>query len=251
MPQKTPEEIIRESGNSFQCKVATRFRDAGWNVTFSPYYVDNATDKARELDLVCERIYQFQDPYFGSMEYRIQLYVECKYINQPVVFWFDDRNDKMTEGWVHRSTPFKRNNVYRFEHHYLKTEKVVAKLFSSGKGEESDPIYKAVAQCLGGLIHHRGQIPPPPTLGKAFVRYPVIVHSGGPYFHRTGVSPGDGPATLLDSNFMLEVNYAFREPGGDSKREYFLIDVVSVNSLDGFFRSLEHEVENAWQLMGR
>lgn len=64
--QKTPEEIIAVSGNTFHCKVATAFRNAAWTVTISPYYVDSASDKTREFDLLCERKigwkYDFQQP---------------------------------------------------------------------------------------------------------------------------------------------------------------------------------------------
>jgi hypothetical protein len=61
--KKTPEEIIIESGNRFHCEVATFFRDNGWTVLLSPYYVDNATDKVREIDLICEKAWQFRDDY--------------------------------------------------------------------------------------------------------------------------------------------------------------------------------------------
>jgi hypothetical protein len=50
--EQQAENIVKESGNTFQAKVATYFRSMQWNVMLSPYYLDNATDRARELDLV-------------------------------------------------------------------------------------------------------------------------------------------------------------------------------------------------------
>ena len=159
----------------------------------SPYYVDSATDKSRELDLLCEKEIGWSFAGRQAKSLRIQLFVECKCIPQPVVFWFDARDNASTLAWLDANTPFKYRNSYQDQHHYIKAAGDVAKLFSSGGGklEENDPIYKALTQCLGGLIHNRG-LPSTlksPTAGAAVttLRYPIIVHSSATNFHRTEV----------------------------------------------------------------
>ena len=57
--------LIAESGNSFQCRVATFFRDRKWAVLISPYYVDSSTDKTRELDLIAEAVYSVKRVWIG------------------------------------------------------------------------------------------------------------------------------------------------------------------------------------------
>lgn len=53
--QDKVQELIDQSGNNFHTKVATWLIDNGWHVTISPYYMDYATNKSREIDLVAEK----------------------------------------------------------------------------------------------------------------------------------------------------------------------------------------------------
>jgi hypothetical protein len=50
-------DLAATDGNAFHAKVATHFRQREWRVLISPYYVDNATGQAREVDLLCERLF--------------------------------------------------------------------------------------------------------------------------------------------------------------------------------------------------
>ena len=83
--------IITESGNSFHCRVATAIRQSGWTVSLSAYYVDAATDKAREIDIIAERLYPMPTRNMNQPPRAliVRLYIECKYTTQDTVFWFD------------------------------------------------------------------------------------------------------------------------------------------------------------------
>src|SRR5882724_3658411 len=102
-------ELVARSGNTFHCEVATYFRANGWSVLLSPYYVDNATGKVREVDLLCEKLWEFwndANPKISRV-FRMQLFVECKYIpeNTATVFWFDEGDKKSVRELVIGSVP--------------------------------------------------------------------------------------------------------------------------------------------------
>jgi hypothetical protein len=116
-------ELVGTDGNAFHAKVAMQFRQREWRVLISPYYVDNATGQAREVDLLCERIFPYRmhnDNGWGV--YRIQLFVECKFIKGPVMFWFDARDRERTLAWLDMHTPFTRGQgTSQRKHRYINT----------------------------------------------------------------------------------------------------------------------------------
>ncbi|MFN7835128.1 MAG: hypothetical protein ACK5NY_04970 [Burkholderiaceae bacterium] len=54
-------DLIKSSGNNFHAKVARWFADNGWHVVISPYYMDQTQSKAREIDLVAEKLWPLTD----------------------------------------------------------------------------------------------------------------------------------------------------------------------------------------------
>jgi hypothetical protein len=57
------EKIIDESGNSFHCKVTNFLKKKGWHTLVSPYYMDGATNKPREIDLIAEKYWNRKHDY--------------------------------------------------------------------------------------------------------------------------------------------------------------------------------------------
>jgi hypothetical protein len=49
------EAVVKESGNSFHSKVVNYLEGKGWHTLVSPYYMDNGTNKPREIDLIAEK----------------------------------------------------------------------------------------------------------------------------------------------------------------------------------------------------
>lgn len=247
-------KLVGESGNSFHCRVANALRDRGWTTVMSSYYIDAGTDKAREVDLIVEKAYRVDFEQGRPKTIRLRLYVECKYITQHVVFWFDSRDDDRAHGWLYRNTPFRKDNTLLSEHHHMRGVTSVAKLFASeGKrNEDNDPIFRALNQVLNGYVHNKGGellIPARNTEGVTLLEYPVIVFSDFSLFYRTDVKQSREPV-LIDDNFLLELNYAFVDKQKNGRRDYFLVDMVAFDGLNTFLQSLDHEIKHVQMLVG-
>jgi hypothetical protein len=125
------------------------------------------------------------------------------------------------------------------------------------QGDENDPMFRTVNQCLNGYVHNRSRenlVPIRAGLQFTEFNYPVVVCSDFSKFARTNVADSDNSLdpTELKENFLLEVNYAYlsRLNATSATREYFLIDVLEFAGLDGFVTSLTSEVDAAIEMVG-
>jgi hypothetical protein len=183
----------------------------------------------------------------------VRLFIECKYITQGVVFWFDSIDEVRAREWIYSRTPFARDNVFSKEHHYLTRGDEAAKLFASAKqkGDENDPIFRAVNQCLNGFLHSRDRaslIPYADGEDSIELKYPVIVCSEFGDFFRTSVRDTTDPVAIKE-NFLLEVDYAYVAREGGTT-EFSLLDFVEFGQLKTFIECLEREVEALSKLVG-
>ncbi|MDB6013135.1 MAG: hypothetical protein JWL65_5385 [Gammaproteobacteria bacterium] len=245
--------LAERSGNSFQCKVANYFRANKWEVLLSPYYVDALTDKTRESDLIVERLFRVPSGFVGPpRSIHLRLFIECKYVPEGAgaVFWMDPMDPMKAQNRVFTHTPFIPNHPRNLEHHYFQTTDLVAKLFASekkGQGDESDPIYKALNQCINGFIHNQTRASMIGTVPKEItiqIDYPAIVCSSFDQYYWTSVAnPVD--STPMQRNFLLEVDYAYVNPRKGVARDYFLVDMVDFSKIDLFVKSIETEMDAA------
>jgi len=234
-------EIIKNSGHNFHYKVVNLLREKGWFVLVSPFYRDNVTDKSREIDIIAEKAYDVRmfEKWLGNLN--VKLFIECKHINKECVFWFDNKDTERAIERIREDTglphPYQDSTLER--HHYYTPEKV-AKLFSSGMNKqlENEPIYKAINQCLHGMIYYRyrGSILPRESSRSQkilkTITYPMIVVNNFDNFYR--VDSSSEKFRKIEDNFLIEVNYAYLVEGRKSKDEYFLIDVVEFDKLIKF-----------------
>ena len=244
------EVIVNESGNTFHCRVANYLRGKGWYTLISPYYMDSATGKPREIDLIAEKSWYVGEQFFNEKHgfIIIKLFVECKYISQPNVFWFSDKDVASAKQWVATNTPLRGDDYSISKHHYLAKPKV-AKLFASRNrpNTEGEVIYRALNQSLNAVVsmrwkgsinqEFRGQGMPV----FATVEMPTILCNSFADFYRVEIDDPDQPKPI-DDNFELEVNYAYLDDQKNNKTEYFLIDIVDFEKLDGFLSILEADV---------
>lgn len=243
-------EIANRSGNRLLGEVVGYFREKGWTTRISQYYVDATTAKARELDLIVEKAFQFADSYQQKWNHlHVRLCIECKYIRRPVVFWFDDIDQKSVKSWVDRTAPFTSSHSSSRQLHYLIAGKEGAKLFASGaENEDSEPIFRAINQCLNGFVNTRHrplvELPSRASLNRFTLAYPLIVLSSFDSVYRTHINGSPDPVKVED-NFLLEVNYAYPKPDGAGITEYFLVDMVSLGTLDKYLAGIDREVEAA------
>lgn len=237
-------KIIKNSGNDFHLKVVGIFENINldldneqqWVVEVSPYYNDPTADKPREIDIIAERI--FEDKAFrgNSEKLKVRLFIECKYINKPVVFWFREKNFTIAENLAKDNDILNReDNLYlknesvipNVIHHYIKDNEIV-KLFSG----EKDIFYTAINQALNALIffdEHRDS--------TNVMNYPIIVVNSFDNLYRRVDS--DNGYVGIDKNFQIEVYYSYKNVSKENVTKYFLIDVVSLDNLNEFLDQLE------------
>ena len=242
-------DIIERSGNNFQFQVIDFLKEKKWPVLISPYYNDNITDKPREIDIIAEKSF---DVTRGPVEFGtplgvlcVQLFIECKYINKEVVFWFDSKDKVKAARLITSNTPLMPPDTdFLIErHHYFKDEPV-AKLFASGadKTQENELIYKAINQSLNAMVYYDnyGRIMVTNKTVLCTIRYPLIVCNNFNNFHKVDKSNPDGHSSI-DNNFQLEVNYAHLDMKKESRQKYSLIDVIDFTQFDGFLSDLEKQ----------
>ncbi|MDD4358295.1 MAG: hypothetical protein PHY30_00590 [Candidatus Pacebacteria bacterium] len=249
MTNKKIEEIMKKSGNVFHSQVVKALRDKGWFVTVSPYYSDNFTDKPREIDIIAEKKFDAIS-HFGNWlgTVNVRLFIECKYVANHNVFWFDniDKNkiiDRIRSDTNVDYSDFDRNSK---KHHYL-ADSFVAKLFSSenNRNGENELMGKAINQNLNALVYYRNKTdfmpedPKRPYSVLQSVSYPIIVVNSFDKFFRTNMEDVEKEVTSITEPFKLEVNYAYIDKEKNAKNEYFLIDVLSIDNLDDFFSDIE------------
>lgn len=242
------EQILKKSGNSFHGRVIQHLRENDWKVLISPYYLDNISGKPREIDLIAEKKFTYNNVFNqfpGTIH--IQLFIECKYIAQKTVFWFDEKDTFSTLKILTEKTPLTKNNINTGSHHYFKSNRV-AKLFASEQKQstENEIIYKALNQSLSAMTAGRNYQTIFPDDGSSqnntFIYYPVILCNSFSNFRKTEF---DQTSTLekIEDNFQLETNYTYTSTSNHKINEFFLVDIVDFDKIDNFLADLKTDVD--------
>ena len=236
--EEIAKRIIASSGNSFHARVASWLKQDGWHVLVSPYYMDTSQGKAREIDLIAERVISVEDDFgrqAGSVV--VRMYIECKFVSTHTVFWFAEKDKEAANDLVCRSGVFRERNSYTNEHHYLSTCSQVAKVFSTeSKTQEQEPFYKALNQVLSAYVSMDSRPATSPEFrygrdsANIILNYPVVVCSDFSRLFQTEFFQPTEPRSITDS-FQLEVRYAYSDPSGSNRDDYFLIDFVDYENL--------------------
>lgn len=242
-------KLIQNSGNNFHSRVARWFADNGWHVVISPYYMDQVQNKAREIDLVAEKIWPTTDEYGNpDSNIAIRLFIECKFVTSDTVFWFVDKDRELAKNLVCTSGLFRPNNSYTDKHHYLAQGSRVAKLFATQKTKsaENEPFYNALNQALNAMTSMRGQPITIPSIResrrnpKKILEYPVVVCSSFDRMFAVDFYSDPEPELIRD-NFQLEVFYAYLDRQERQRSECFLLDFVDFEKLTEFEEAINNE----------
>ena len=239
-------KLIEESGMITHVKTLSILRKNGWSVLVSPYYYDSISDSIRECDLIAEKQFELKDPFNSSVQVNIRLFVECKYIKQEVVFWFDKIDREKAISNFEKETGLTlairySGDILPEKVHYL-SQDLVAKLFSTNSNRE-DVVYKAMNQCLHSQINYRRTGMKPifnefiknPGASSHIVQYPVIVCENFENLIRVNFDEDSKITTeKLANHFVLETNYG---------EDYFLIDIVDLNYLEIFLGDFKTEAK--------
>jgi len=248
---KKVKDLIEKSGNNFHYQVVNFLRERDWEVLVSPYYSDNITDKPREIDIIAEKAFKVIDWSGRTIAtLNIKFFIECKYINGEIVFWFDNKNKEEAIERIIVDTPLKHpeKNSATNNHHYLNNDEV-AKLFNSNfnRSLDNEIIYKAISQSLNSMISYKNagsiiskQENETIDVEQTIINYPLILCNDFSKFYKVDSEKSEG-YSKVDDNFQLEVNYAYLNKDRDSKNEYFLIDVIDFKKFDLFLKELEEK----------
>lgn len=246
-------KLIETSGNNFHAKVARWLSDHDWHVVVSPYYMDQNQNKAREIDLVAEKLWPITDA-FGSRkdDVAVRLFIECKFVPLHSVFWFADKDIASAKELVCANGYYPSNNAYTNKHHYLALGQKVAKLFatSASKMAEIEPFYKALNQALNAMVSMRGQPVSVPAIKKSqrspqvVIEFPVVVCSSFEKIYSVDFYAESQPNSIKE-NFQLEIRYAYIDRHNKQRDDYFLLDFVEFSQLDKFFKAIEQDAETA------
>jgi hypothetical protein len=241
-------KLVAASGNSFHTTVLRVLQSAGWTVRVSPYYSDSESGKAREVDLLAELAIHVTDPFDAPAMLYVRLFIECKFVNAPSVFWMHAQDRGSTFDLLESRFGLSRTTIFAQQHHYLRDGKI-AKLFASGKATDTDrdPIYKAMNQSLNALIALRSNAPitrvnAAGTTDDVVVNYPVIVCNSFDKVFAVDME-ADSDLVRVADEFLLEVNYAFSNTSGRSVSEFFLIDVVPLDRLHSLLDKIRGDVD--------
>lgn len=246
-------QLVNSSGNTFHAKVARWFRDNGWHIVVSPYYMDQTQNKAREIDLIAEKLWPVKDGFGNAVgNIAVRLFVECKFVPSLSVFWLAEKSRSEALNLVCSSGRFPANNTYTEKHHYLAKSPRVAKLFatSGGRSQEAEPFYKALNQSLNATVAMRGMpLSVPGLKGRSHgvlktLEFPVVVCSSFDNLFAVDFDAETEPQPITQI-FQLEVRYAYIDRNGRMRDEYFLLDFVEFKQLDQFAEWINEDVEVA------
>jgi len=247
------DQLVSSSGNNFHAKVARWFQANDWHVVVSPYYMDQTQNKAREIDLVAERFWPVKNVWGDPVgDFVVRLFVECKFVPSYSVFWFAEKDRAAAQKLVCSRGLFRADNSYTEKHHYLAEGRRVAKLFatSAGRQQETEPYYKALNQVLNAMVSMRGgPVSIPSTRSRshgpmAVIEFPVVVCSSFEQMYEVDFFAESTPKRI-ESNFQLELRYAYIDRGGAQLDEYLLLDFVEFAQLNEFMAAIGQDAAAA------
>lgn len=250
---KVPDDVlslIENSGNNFHAKVARWFSENGWHIVVSPYYMDQTQNKAREIDLIAEKLWPIVNDFsHETASLAVRLFIECKYVPSHSVFWFAEKDKKSAEELVCSNGVFRRNNLYTNKHHYLAQSSKVAKLFATSvsKLAENEPFYKALNQAINAMVSMQGRPVSTPDNGlppRFVIEFPVVICNSFKQLYSVDFYTESQPA-LIEENFQLEVRYAYLDKYNRQRNDYFLLDFVEFDQLEKFSKAIDEDAKAA------
>ena len=252
------QKLVESSGFIPHKKAIDVLRNDGWKLLISPYYYDNISNSVKEIDLIAEKQFTSDAQWSGSsVQINVQLFIECKYIKQEILLWFDSKDLNRAVSKVEQNTGLRvlhnrgRADIVRDELHYLSSNQV-AKLFSSNAHNE-DVIYKAVTQSLNAQLYYDQSNNNPlffdffshKEVATMTLRYPIIICDNFANLKEIKFEENDADkykVSNIDGHFQIETNYTFLDIEKKARTEYFLIDLLNVSDMKNYLDKLSIEV---------
>ncbi|RJO59590.1 hypothetical protein C4546_01330 [Candidatus Parcubacteria bacterium] len=241
--EDTIKNIISKSGNDLHIQVEEILKQGKWSVTSSPYYNDPVTGIPRETDIIARKDWDIHDDFGRNKRgmLRIRLFIECKFLSDPIVLWLKDKNIDKAKALA-KDNPILRDKEDHYLtdtskipnkiHHYFENNQVINQWSNK---DHKDPLFEAMSGCLNAFIYyHRAGL----ENHAETINYPIIiVNDLSKLYGRDRSQLG---ASVITDNQQLETSYSYREVNNQYKMQYFLIDVVGYNKFKDFLSKLEN-----------
>ena len=237
MTAKGVQDLIEKSGGDLPHEVADVLSKNGWVPQIGPHYIDIATGKTREIDIVARKAIDVRDDFYGGREkILIRLFIECKNLESEYLLHFTPRDKEKATSII------KDNAMLRHEEHldltgnHYFSEKEVAKTWST-KGR--DDFYDAWIQSVHSMIYFSTN----QNEGHYVLDLPIVVlRSFENLYKREKTEEGYSP---IKENFQLEVDYSYPLKDRNVSKT-FLVDFVSLEGLPDFLNiSLKPDISLA------
>jgi len=236
MPKKPVEDIIKESGHKLHLRVVALLETEGWEVSISPHYIDDLTDKPREIDIIATKYFSYINRADNEQKrFCFILGIDCKYLTENVVIWGRDNKIKEKALFTNIESYFQPILSSALSWcAYSRFNHVGLLIQEGGKPALQEGILQAVKAILD--VSSRG-------ISGAAVFFPSVV-----YELDNGVdvySIGDGvfypkKHTPVKGNWIYHVNYAYKE-NGKSRQKQFYVDLVNETTLLDYLQVLEKD----------
>jgi len=239
MDQKL-EEAIKKSGNNLHIKVANFFINQGWKTKLSTYYIDDTTNKPREIDIMAQKIFPIPDD-TRAEELRVNLLIECKHFNEEIALWMYDRITDFTVLNSHDINPIllQQNGVAE-KHHYLNQQQL-GWLYDMGKNTKDNQefMFNAIIQPVKSLTFFRDKYP----MGKA-LHYAICVYEGIPGIYKIkSLADTNNLQQLQPEPFVtVGLNYSYKSSvNGNLQTGPYCVDFVHFDKLLDYLKLITSE----------
>ncbi len=233
--KESAESIINNSGHKLHLRVASLLENEGWNVSISPYYIDDLTDKPREIDIIASKYFTYTSKSDNEQKrFYFLLGIDCKYLTENVVIWARDNKIKAEALFTNVDSYFKPMLATQQSWCAYSRFLHVGRLISEGgKSSLQEGILQAVKAILDAYTRSN-------TLT---IFFPSVVYELG-----NGVniySIGDGikhskEHTPIKGNWIYHVDYAYRENNKPRQRQFY-VDLVNEKTLLDYLQVLEKD----------
>ncbi|MDO8451530.1 MAG: hypothetical protein Q7S76_01540 [bacterium] len=238
---KELQQKILESGHNLHLRVASDLENEGWDVELASYYVDDLSDKPREIDIVAEMPFHGGSVSDGSLEeiFRTRLFIECKHFKTPIALrTLPIDISEAHESIVTHTLGKTSSDIWGDRHHYAKPR--VAKLWTTME-ERNDPFFDGLASTTKSLLYYLG------TRASRGIFYPVLVYDGiDGMYEIQGSDLSNLESAPLVKRALVSFNYAYNEVFTNKpRRRPLLIDVVHSDELPTLIKEVMKEGERA------
>ena len=249
-------EEIKKSGYPLEFEITSILEENKWEVTNNEYYIDKATNKEREIDIVASESFFKEYEAYLPLFAQIDIVIECKKSNTHAWVFFSRPNEwiPMYSGHYIDSLQVitdKRESLYREtigdDVYLYGVPKKVASTYAEyklqkynkgQKGSQKEEIFTAVNQLINCIFYRKEQ-QIEKTAPKSFsgvlesvsiaFYFPVIVLDGELY----ECSIDGGEPNLQETNRVL---LRYRHPEG-----IIFIDVVKKEYFADFLKQIYDE----------